>query len=232
LLPKPISLIGESIFHRYTKHCNDIDNIIARAVSLQPTSDKIPVSVKFNFELNSTSTIKEKQEFKDASHRCKEAIEYCQLLLKAEMLVATELELAEEKKKLKEYFCNATSLLAEAFIKNDPNTPNDVQSIQTLVYCTADKEYRTLMNEAKRIRDNANNARTSQDDEEEEDNNDISIISKLFKFSGFKYNKSHPSDLDGFNNQFHYLTNGTETLPPAPGSANDDAYDLIWTSYS
>jgi hypothetical protein len=226
-LPKPISLIGESIFHRYTKHCNDIDNIIARAVSLQPTSDKIPVSVKFNFELNSTSTIKEKQEFKDASHRCKEAIEYCQLLLKAEMLVATELELAEEKKKLKEYFCNATSLLAEAFIKNDPNTPNDVQSIQTLVYCTADKEYRTLMNEAKRIRDNANNARTSQDDEEEEDNNDISIISKLFKFSGFKYNMSHPSDLDGFNNQFHYLTNGTETLPPAPGSANDDAYDLI-----
>jgi hypothetical protein len=226
-LPKPISLIGESIFHRYTKHCNDIDSIRARAVSLQPSSDKIPGSVKFNFELNSTGTIKEKQEFKEASHRCKEAIEYCQSLLKAEMLVATELELAEEKKKLKEYFCTATSLLAEAFIKNDPNTPNDVQSIQTLVYCTADKEYRTLMNEAKRIRDNANNTRTSQDDEEEVDNNDINIISKLFKFSGFKYNMSHPSDLDGFNNQFHYLTNGTETLPPAPGSANDDAYDLI-----
>jgi hypothetical protein len=43
-------------------------------------------------------------------------------------------------------------------------------------YCTADKEYRTLMNEAKRIRENANAARTSQDDEEEEDNSDISIL--------------------------------------------------------
>jgi hypothetical protein len=102
-LPKPISLIGESIFHRYTKHCNDIDTIKARAASLQPSSDKIPLSTRFNFELNSTDTIKEKQEFKDASHRCKEAIEYCQGLLKAEMLVTTELELSEEKKKLKEF---------------------------------------------------------------------------------------------------------------------------------
>ena len=226
-LPKPIALIGENVFHKYTKHCNDIDSIRARTTSLQPSSAKIPGSVKFNFELNSTDTIKEKQEFKEASHRCKEAIEYCQSLLKAEMLVAAELELAEEKMKLKEYFCNATSLLAEAFIKNDPNTSNDAQSIQTLVYCTADKEYRTLMNEAKRTRDNANTARASQDDEEEEDNSDITIISKLFKFSGFKYNMSHPSDLDGFHNQFHYHTNGIGTEPPPPGSANNDDYDLI-----
>jgi hypothetical protein len=63
------------------------------------------------------------------------------------MKVVAELELTEEKKKLKEYFCTATSLLADAFVKNDPNTPNDPKSIQTLVYCTADKEYKTLMNE-------------------------------------------------------------------------------------
>ena len=229
-LPKPITLIGESIFHQYTKHCNDIDNIRARTNSLQPTSDKIPGSVKFNFELNSTDTIKEKQEFKEASHRCKEAIQYCQSLLKAEMLISTELELSEEKMKLKEYFCTATALLAEAFIKNDPKAPDDIQSIQTLVYCTADKEYRTLMNEARHIRDNANAARTSQDDDEEnEDNadNNITITSKLFKFSGFKYNMSHPSDLDGFHQHFHYHTNGNETLPPAPGSTNDDDYELI-----
>jgi hypothetical protein len=226
-LPKPIALIGESILQRYTKHCNDIDNIRTRTVSLQPSSDKIPGSVKFNFQLNSTDTIKEKQDFKAASHRCKEAIEYCQLLLKAEMLVAAQLELTEEKKKLKEYFCTATSLLAEAFIKNDPNAPNDIHSIQTLVHCTADKEYRALMNEAKRIRANANNARTSQDDDEEEDSPDITIISKLFKFSGFKYNMSHLSDLDGFHQQFHYHTSGIESLPPAPGSIDDDAYNLI-----
>jgi hypothetical protein len=67
-LPKPIALIGESILQRYTKHCNDIDNIRTRTVSLQPSSDKIPGSVKFNFQLNSTDTINEKQDFKAASH--------------------------------------------------------------------------------------------------------------------------------------------------------------------
>jgi hypothetical protein len=138
-LPKPIAQIGESILQWYTKHCNDIDNIRAQTNSLQPSSDKIPGSVKFNFQLNSTDTIKEKQDFKAASHQCNGAIEYCQSLLKAEMLVAAELELTEEKKKLKEYFCTATSLLAEAFIKTDPNALNNIQSIQTLVHCTADK---------------------------------------------------------------------------------------------
>jgi hypothetical protein len=225
-LPKPISLIGESIFYKYTKHCNDIDSIKARADSLQPSSIKIPGSVKFNFELNSTASVKEKQEFKDATHRCKEAIGYCQSLLKAEMKVVADLELNEEKQKLKEYYCNATSLLAEAFIKNDPNTPNDPKSIQTLVYCTADKEYKTLMNEEMHSRVAANATRSTQDSEEE-DNSDIIIISKLFKYSGFKYNMSHVNDLERFHNQFHFHTNGIGEEPPPPGSANSDDYDLI-----
>ena len=138
-LPKPIQLIGESIFHRYTKYCNDIDSIRARAVSLEPSSSKTPGSTKFNFVLNSTDTIKEKQEFKEAANRCREAIEYCQGLLKAEMHIAAELELAEEKQKMKEYFCTATGILAEAFVKNDSDTPNDPKSAQTLVYCTFQK---------------------------------------------------------------------------------------------
>ena len=74
----------------------------------------------------------EKQEFKDAKHWCKDAIECCQSLLKAEMKVVAELELTK-KNRDKEHFCIATSLLAEASIKNDPNTPNDPKSIQTLV---------------------------------------------------------------------------------------------------
>ena len=63
------------------------------------------------------------------------------------MLTAADLELAEIKQKLKEYFCTATSLLAEAFIKNDPNTPNDPKSTQTLVYFTFHNEYITIMAE-------------------------------------------------------------------------------------
>ena len=140
------------------------------------------------------------------------------------MLVATELELSEEKKKLKEYFCNATALLAEAFIKNDPNTPNDPKSIQTLVYCTADKEYNTLMNEEHHRR--VANATGSQDNEDENDPLDLFIISKLFKFSGFKYKMTRLNDLEGFHNQFHHI-NGIGIEPPPPGSANSDDYDLI-----
>jgi len=176
--------------------------------------------------LNSTATIKETQEFKDATHRCKDAIEYCQGLIRAGMKVVAELELTEEKKKLKEYFCTVTSLLAEAFIKNDPNTPNDTKSIQTLVYCTADKEYRKLMNEEEHNRIAANATRSSQDDEEE-NTSDVTITSKLFKFSGFKYIMTRPNDLEGFHNQFHYHTNGIGEDPPLPGSANNDDYDLI-----
>jgi hypothetical protein len=142
------------------------------------------------------------------------------------MLVATELELSEEKKKLKEYFCNATSLLAEAFIKNDPNTPNDSKSIQTLVYCTADKEYKILMNEEHHNRVAANATNLSQDSEDENNPLDLLIVSKLFKFSGFKYKLSLLTDLEGFHNQFHHITNGTGE-PPPPGSANSDDYDLI-----
>ena len=132
--------------------------------------------------MNSTDTIKEKQEFKAA-------IEYCQRLLKAEMLTAAELELAEEKQKLKEYFCSATSLLAEAFIKNDPNTPNDPKSTQTLVYCTFHNEYRTLMAEE----DLPSQTQESGDD----NNNDASILtitSPILRFSGFKFKMTHPSD--------------------------------------
>jgi hypothetical protein len=127
--------------------------------------------------------------------------------------------------KLKEYFCNATALLAEAFIKNDPNTPNDPKSIQTLVYCTADKEYKTLMNEEHHRRV-AVKATRSQDNEDENDPLDLSIISKLFKFSGFKYKMSRLNDLEGFHNQFHQI-NGIGIEPPPPGSANSDDYDLI-----
>jgi len=140
------------------------------------------------------------------------------------MLVATELELSEEKKKLKEYFCNATALLAEAFIKNDPNTPNDPRSIQTLVYCTADKEYKTLMNEEHHRRVAAN--ATGSLDNENENDSDLFIISKLFKFSGFKYKMSRLNDLEAFHNQFHHI-NGIGTEPPPPGSTNSDDYDLI-----
>jgi hypothetical protein len=62
---------------------------------------------------------------------------------------------------------------------------------------------------------------------EEEDIFSINIISKLFKFSGFKYNMSHPSDLDGFHQHFQYNINGNEPLSPAPGSTTDDDYELI-----
>ena len=48
------------------------------------------------------------------------------------MKVIVELELTEENRDI-EHFCIATSLLAEASIKNDPNTPGDPKSIQTLV---------------------------------------------------------------------------------------------------
>lgn len=220
-LPKPIQLIGESIFHRFTKHCNDIDNIKTRTASLQSSTDKTPLSTKFNFVLNSTDTIKEQQEFKAAANRCREAIEYCQRLLKAEMLIAAELELADEIKKLKEYFCTATSLLAEAFIKNDPNTPNDPKSTQTLVYCTFEKEYRRLMTEE----DSPSLTQESGD----ENNNNItpSIISQLFRFSGFKFKMTRLTDLDGFYNQFHTTTYGLGEGPPPPGSADSDDIELI-----
>ena len=222
-LPKPIQLIGESIFHRYTKHCNDIDSIKARAASLQPSSAKIPGSTKFNFVLNSTDSIKEKQEFKEAAHRCREAIEYCQGLLKAEMLKATELELAEEKQKLKEYFCTATGILAEAFVKNDSDTPNDPKSTQTLVYCTFQKEYTRLM--ALAIEEDL----PSQTQESVDDNivNTSNITIKLLRFSGFTFKMSHPNGLDGFYNQFHTTTHGIGEGPPPSGTATSDDFDLI-----
>jgi hypothetical protein len=64
-------------------------------------------------------------------------------------------------------------------------------------------------------------------DSEQENISDVTITSKLFKFSGFKYNMTRLNDLEESHNQFHYHTNGIGEEPPPPGSANSDDYDLI-----
>ena len=82
------------------------------------------------------------------------------------------------------------------------------------------------MNEEHHNRVAANATNLSQDNENESNPSDLVILSKLFKFSGFKYKMTRLNDLEGFHNQFHHI-NGIGIEPPPPGSANSDDYDLI-----
>ena len=215
-LPKPIGLIGKTVFTKHMKLCNEIDKIRNRLHSLGPDSGKLPLSLRFKFKLNSTDKIKETQEFKRLSAECDEHLDYCQGLIKANISDVVKLELASHKNKMKEHFCESMNLLATAFVKNHPSIPDTQNSVTTLVLCALDSDMNLL-------RPEKTEPNTIDEEDEEEDE---PFDSELLMYSGFNYKITNDYCYNEFYTLYHEYNN-LDGEAPMTGTLTQTDFDLV-----
>jgi len=178
-LPKTIALIGNVVSTKHLKLLINIDKTKRRIDNLGTTSDKFPKSLEFNFKLSTTDTIKEDPRFKKLQQDSDENLTYCRKLLRDNCRKVAELELAQLRIEQKQTFAESVYLLATAFVMDHNSIPNTQKSYITLIVCAIRQELMSLQDTALDL--------LSQDTMEEEDL-EPTVQSKIFQFSGFKFN--------------------------------------------